>query len=62
MPAGVRKARGGGYNIVDKNTGAVKGHSTSKAKAQSSANARNAARHGWTPTGRGAVKRGGRNK
>ena len=48
-PAGVRK-QGNRYAIVDKATGKVKGHSTSRAKAQASANARNAARHGWKPT------------
>ena len=39
------------WAIVDK-SGHVEGRSTSKAKAQSSANARNAARHGWKPTGK----------
>jgi hypothetical protein len=50
MPVVVRKARGGGFNIVEKATGKVKGHSDTKGKAQSSANARNAALHGWKPT------------
>jgi hypothetical protein len=45
MPAVVRK-QGSGHAIVNKNTGKVYGHSTSKAKAQASANARNAASHG----------------
>ena len=52
MPAGVRKSKRGGYDIVDKDTGAVKGHSATKAKAQRSANARNASRHDWKPTRR----------
>ena len=56
MPAGVRKAPGGGYNIVDKRTGEVKGHSSTRANAQRSANARNAARHGWKPSGKAARK------
>ncbi len=49
MPVTVRK-RGKGYVIVEKATGRVVGHSTTRAKAQASANARNAARHGWKPT------------
>lgn len=40
------------WAIVEVATGKVKGRSTSKAKAQSSANARNAAKHGWKPTGK----------
>ena len=51
MPVKVRKANSG-YNIVEVSTGKVKGHSTTKAKAQASANARNAARHGWKPSKR----------
>ena len=55
MPVVVRKryANEGGkpWKIVEKDDRRhVKGESTSKAKAQSSANARNAARHGWKPT------------
>lgn len=50
MPVTVRKARGSGYNIVEKATGKVKGHSATKAKAQRSANARNAAAHGFRLT------------
>ena len=51
MPYTTRKAGGkkGGYNIVNKNTGKKVGHSSSKAKAQSSIRARNAAHHGWKP-------------
>jgi len=49
MPVIVRKA-GSKWNIVEKATGKVVGSSDSKAKAQASANARNAARHGWKPT------------
>jgi len=41
-----------GNKIVEKATGKVVGTSTSHAKAQRSANARNAARHGWKPTGK----------
>jgi len=52
MPVGVRKARGGGYDIYEKSTGKKKGHSSTKAKAKSSARAREAARHGWKPTRR----------
>ena len=51
MPAGVKK-HGSHYDIVDKDTGKVKGHSTTKEQAQKSANARNAAAHGWKPTGK----------
>lgn len=40
------------WAIVEKATGKVVGRSTSKAKAQSSANARNASKHGWEPTGK----------
>ena len=49
MPAGVRKSKRGGYDIVDKDTGEV---DATKAKAQRSANARNASRHDWKPTRR----------
>lgn len=52
MPVVVRK-RGTGakpYKIVEKHTGKVVGSSSTRAKAQASANARNAARHGWKPT------------
>ena len=41
-----------GKQIVEKRTGKVVGTSTSHAKAQASANARNAAKHGWKPTGK----------
>ena len=53
MPATV--SRGSGkkpWKIVEKDSGRVVGSSTSKTKAQSSANARNAAKHGWKPTGK----------
>ncbi len=51
MPVTVRKGSGKRpWKIVEKSTGKVVGSSTSKEKAQKSANARNAARHGWTPT------------
>lgn len=45
MPAIVRK-HGAHYDIVNKDTGKVEGHSTTKEQAQKSANARNAASHG----------------
>ena len=45
-----------GKKIVEKATGKVIGTSTSHAKAQRSANARNAASHGWKPTGKAARK------
>ena len=45
------------YKIVEKSTGKVKGSSTTRAKAQASVNARNAARHGWKPTGKKEKKR-----
>lgn len=45
MPYEIHKA-GKGYSIVNKNTGKVVGHSTSKTQAQRSINARNAGAHG----------------
>ena len=56
MPAIVRRSRNGGWDIVDRKTGEVKGHSDTHKMAQRSANARNAARHGWEPTGAPARK------
>jgi hypothetical protein len=51
MPHAARSAgRGRGFNIVNKATGKVVGHSNTKAKAQASARARDAAAHGWKPT------------
>ena len=55
MPAVVEKC-GNMWCIVNKNTGEVYGKSHTKADAQRSANARNAARHGWKPTGAPARK------
>lgn len=49
MPYAARK-RGNKYAIVNKKTGKVAGHSTSKRKAQSAARVRNAIDHGWKPT------------
>jgi hypothetical protein len=49
MPYKVRKS-GAKYAIVNKSTGKTVGKSTSKAKAQKSANVRNAVDHGWKPT------------
>lgn len=56
MPAVVRK-RDKRWAIVNKDTGEVYGYSTSKAKAQASAHARNASRHGWKPTGKKAKRK-----
>jgi hypothetical protein len=42
MPRTVKKSKGSGYDIVEP-SGRVVGHSTTKAKAQRSANAANAA-------------------
>ena len=57
MPVHVEK-RGKGprpYKIVETATGKVKGSSATRAKAQRSCNARNAATEGgWKPTGRKA--------
>ena len=51
MPVTVKKGSGSRpWKIVEKDTGKVVGSSTSKASAQKSANARNAARHGWKPS------------
>ena len=51
MPAVVRK-RGKRWAIVNKDTGEVYGYSTSKKKAQASADTRNGSKHGWKPTGK----------
>jgi len=59
MPAVVRKSGKGRWAIVNKDTGKVYGYSDSHAKAQASANARNAARHGWKPTGKKRSKKRG---
>ena len=48
----VKKSGAKPYKVVEKDTGKVVGSSTTKEKAESSARARNAARHGWTPTGK----------
>lgn len=53
MPVAV-KASGSGYVVYEKGSGKIKSHHTTRAKAQRSANARNAARHGWKPTGKKA--------
>jgi len=45
MPYAIRK-QGKRYAIVNKSTGKTVGHSSSKAKAQASINARNAGAHG----------------
>ena len=50
MPYKTKKATKGGYDIVKADTGKKVGHSDSKAKAQSSINARNAGAHGWKGT------------
>ena len=55
MPVKVEKRTGSRpYKIVEKATGKVVGSSATRANAQRSANARNAARHGWKPTGKKA--------
>lgn len=51
MPVVVRKS-GSKWNIVEKGTGEIVGRSDTKEKAQSSANARNAAAYGWKPAGK----------
>ena len=54
-PVKVKKGTGSRpYKIVEKATGKVVGSSATRANAQRSANARNAARHGWKPTGKKA--------
>ena len=57
-PVVVRKGSGSKpFKIVEKATGKVKGSSTTKAKAQASANARNAVHFSggkWKPTGKPA--------
>jgi len=54
-PVKVKKGTGSRpYKIVEKDTGKIVGSSKTKANAQRSANARNAARHGWKPTGKKA--------
>jgi hypothetical protein len=50
MPYGTKKNPQGGYDIVKSDTGKKVGHSDTKAKAQSSINARNAGAHGWKGT------------
>lgn len=45
------KRTGKGWPIVER-SGKVVGYSSSHEKAQSAANARNAAKHGWRPTGK----------
>jgi len=57
MPVHVehRPIKGGkDWAIVETATGKIKGRSSSKTMAQRSANARNAAKHGWKPTGKKA--------
>ena len=57
MPVKVEKRSGARpYKIIEVATGKVKGSSTSKADAEASARARNAAKHGWVPTGKKAKK------
>jgi hypothetical protein len=53
MPVHVERREGKKpYKVVENNIGHVVGSSTTKANAQHSANARNAARQGWKPTGK----------
>lgn len=60
MPVTVRKGSGAKpWKIVEEATGKVVGSSTSKTKAQSSANARNATHFtDWKPTGKPARHKG----
>jgi len=51
MPVHVKKGTGSRPWKVVEPSGKVVGSSETKMDAQSSANARNAARHGWKPTG-----------
>ena len=54
MPVKVEKRSGAKpWKIVEVASGKVVGSSSTKAKAQGSANARNAASHGWKPTKKG---------
>ena len=53
MPAVVRHRPIKGkkdWAIINEDTGKIEGRSTSRVKAQGSANARNASRHNWKPT------------
>jgi len=51
MPVKVKRGSGKRpWKIVEKSTGKIVGSSTTKANAEASARARNAARHGWKPT------------
>ncbi len=53
MPVVVRRGSGARpWLIVEKDSGKVVGRSHSKSAAQASANARNAAGHGFKPTGK----------
>lgn len=52
MPVKVVKRTGAKPWKIVEPSGKIVGSSTTKEKAQSSANARNAARHGWKPTGK----------
>ena len=55
MPYTIKKVNG--YNIINKETGKVVGHSDTLAKAKSSVRARLAGEHGWKPTGKPARKK-----
>ena len=52
MPYNVEKGGGSKPYKITKPGGKVVGSSTSKAKAESSVRARQAAEHGWKPTGK----------
>jgi len=45
MPVTVRKNKSGGWDIVERATGKIKGHSTTKRKAEISASIRNREYH-----------------
>jgi len=54
MPHGVKKVKpdkeGKSWVIYNKDTGKIKGRSSSKSAAQKSARARDAGAHGWKPS------------
>jgi len=49
VPYSVRKS-GEKFNVVNKETGDVKGTHASRAKAQKQVNLLRGVKHGWTPT------------
>lgn len=55
MPYSIREANKG-YNVVNTETGKVKGHHDSRASAQRQINLLRGVEHGWEPTGKKARK------